>query len=353
MRSVRRAGILAGALAVGLAVTTAAPASAAAVTPVAGGFVGPLGLAVGSDGTLYVADAFLGSLTALDKQGRRTTLAEGAIGGGVAALGKGQVVFTDSVPPESGGAGDTRLMRVTASAKPRPVTSMFDFENANNPDAGNTYGFVDLTPACAAQVDEAFGGELPSGPYTGIIESNPYAVAIDGGSYLVADAAGNSIVRVGANGRASTVAVLPPVPTVITAEAAAEFGAPPCVVGARYLSEPVPTDVEIGPGGYLYVSSLPGFPEAPGTGSVFRISPSGQVQRLATGFSGAVDLAVTAKGTVYVAELFGGRISKVSGGQVSTLVEVPSPGAVEVAPDGSLFATIGVFGDGQVVRITP
>jgi hypothetical protein len=69
-------------------------------------------------------------------------------------------------------------------------------------------------------------------------------------------------------------------------------------VGATFTGEPVPTDVERGPDGSLYVSSLPGFPEAPGTGAVFRVDPrTGDVEKLYDGFSGAVDLAVDADGT--------------------------------------------------------
>ncbi len=48
-------------------------------------------------------------------------------------------------------------------------------------------------------------------------------VAIVPGGYAVADAAGNSVLRVGKNGRVSTVAVLPPVEQLITAETVAQF----------------------------------------------------------------------------------------------------------------------------------
>jgi sugar lactone lactonase YvrE len=125
------------------------------------------------------------------------------------------------------------------------------------------------------------------------------------------------------------------------------------VVGAAYRAEPVPTDVEVGPDGSYYVSSLPGFPEAPGTGSVFRVTRSGSVELVATGFSGAADLAVTDDGTIYVAELFGGQISQIVDGDASVLVEVTEPAAVEVAADGTLYATTDAFGNGRVVIVIP
>lgn len=75
---------------------------------------------------------------------------------------------------------------------------------------------------------------------------------------------------------------------------------------------------------------------------------------VARGFSGAVDLAVAEDGTIYVAELSGNRISAISNGVVSTVVDLFSPGAVEVAADGTSYATAGVFGpSGSVVILTP
>jgi hypothetical protein len=35
------------------------------------------------------------------------------------------------------------------------------------------------------------------------------------------------------------------------------------------------------------------------------------------------------------------------------LTELAEPGAVEIARDGTIYATTGVFGDGAVVKITP
>lgn len=344
----------AGVLAVGLAISTASPAAAVEIDQVADGFAGPLGLAIGADGTVYVAQVFLGTLTAIDPEGDRTDLVTGEpVAGGVQALGREQVVYTTRVGEPGVPPSEASLMRVIAGGKTRQLASLLAYEAAENPDATNLYGFVDLDPACAAEVDAAFGGQVATSPFPGQVDSNPYAVAFDRGGYVVADAGGNDIVRVDANGRVSTVAVLPPIDTTIGTEVVEEFGAPECVVGATYRAEPVPTDVEVGPDGNYYVSSLPGFPEAPGTGSVFRVTRSGSVELVATGFSGAVDLAVTEDGTIYVAELFGGQISQIVDSDASVLVEVSEPAAIEIAPDGTLYATTDAFGNGRVVIVTP
>jgi DNA-binding beta-propeller fold protein YncE len=328
------------------------------VEVVASGFVGPLGLAVGQDGTVYVAEAFIGQLTTfeLGAPDDRTVLAtEPGFLAGVDAQGKGKVFHTAA--SEEGAL----LKHVLPNGKQTVVADLGAYEAMNNPDQDQVYGFLpgSITDECRAELPDFL-----QEPYTGIVDSNPYAVAIDGGSTLVADAAGNSIVRVAANGRLSTVAVLPPIDQTITQDIIDELAGneefpvelPDCTLGATYTGEFVPTDIEIGADGHYYVSSLPGIPEGAGEASVWRIHrSSGDATMIADGFSGAVDLALAADGTIYVAELFGNRISMISGGQVSTVAEVPMPGAIEVARDGSVYATIGVFfpEGGSLVRITP
>ena len=55
------------------------------------------------------------------------------------------------------------------------------------------------------------------------------------------------------------------------------IGLPACVTGLNYKFEPVPTDVEMGPDGWLYVSSLPGGPEDGSLGAqgrVYKVNPA-------------------------------------------------------------------------------
>lgn len=341
-------------MAFGSAVALVAVASspgAAADQVVAGDFTSPLGFAVGSDGTLYVAEAFLGQLTAVPKKGERKVVvaaADGQFTSGVDAKGKGTLSYTLSLPPEfqDGPPADTTLNRVLPNGKTLRSTSLLAYEQSVNPDSINTYGLVGVSAQCLAEFNaasEIFG----FGPavFTGVVDSDPYAVAIDtDGSRVVAEAAGNDVIRVSANGtRVSTVAVLPPITQTITAESVAGLGVDACI-GQPNQSDPVPTDVEIGPDGNYYVSALPGFPESPGAGKVFKINRSnGAVTEVAGGFSGAVDLAVAADGSIYVAELYAGKVSKVNpgGDSASSSVSVTCPTAVEIGPDGTVLAAEG------------
>lgn len=100
-------------------------------------------------------------------------------------------------------------------------------------------------------------------------------------------------------------------------------------------------------GGVVYgVSSLPGGPDASSPlgprGGVFTVERStGSVQQVATGLDGATDLAVTPQGDVFVTELFGRRVSKVSaGGSVELVAELDQPVAIEYFR-GTLYVARG------------
>lgn len=346
--------VVAAALSVGAIPANATPAVA---DPIAEGFAGPLGLAVGDDGTIYVAEAFSGRLTSIDKHGGRHTLVDQAGNeiAGVDATGRGTVVYTQTL--FDGNAGeeapplDAMLAGVRPNGRTRVIASTHEHEEATNPDGDLAYGFQGVGQACLDTIPPEY--EIPP-PYTGIVESHPYAVAIVDDGWIVADAAGNTILHVDHRGNVSTVAVLPPLASVITADVQAMFGFDDCLVGTTYWGEAVPTDVEVGPDGDLWVTSLPGGPGLPGTGSLWRVDPtSGDVEMVTAGLSDAVDLAIADDGTVFVAELFQDRISTVVDGVVAPFAEVPLPAAIEFGPDGQLYAAIDAFGNGAVVTITP
>jgi hypothetical protein len=195
--------------------------------------------------------------------------------------------------------------------------------------------------------------------YRGLVDSNPYAVASYGRKWVVADAGGNDLLWVDRRGRVSTAAVLPRQPLRITTAIANELGLPSCVVGVTYNFEAVPTDVEVGPDGYLYVSILAGGPESPALGArsrVYRVDPdTGRSTRVGQRLAGATNLAVAKNGTIYVAEFFGGRISKLVNGLPKTYVELPNALSVEAGPNALWAGTLAAQGEqgapGTIVRI--
>ena len=343
--SARRTTAAAGAVALLTGSLLAGPTAGAAQAPepttVAKKLVSPLSMVVGGDGTTYVAQNFAGLLTAVEPGGKPEVVYAAPKGTEVGALSEkgGTIRFATT----KGKA--TALWTMRPGRRPAKVADLWKHEKQKNPDAGQAYGFSDLDAACTAQMPE----EVPAS-YTGILESHPYGSTVRKGTTYVADAAGNSIVAVKPNGKVRTVAVLPPVPVVVTAEAAAASKLPACAVGHTYNFEPVPTDVEVGKGGWLYVTLLPGGPEDGSTGAQGRLvkvkAKTGKVREVASGFAGATGVAVAANGDLYVAQLFGGQVSRIKSGSTTAkpYAEVMMPAAVEWA-DGHLYVSANVLSD--------
>ena len=347
-------GLTAASACVGMAASlTVAPAQAAphVSDPLAEGLVTPLQMDV-VNGKVYVAQAFAGLVSKVRPDGsvKDLVVEKGASTGGVAVRGK-KVAYTIN---DDEGKMRAQLKLRKRSGKTKRIADLQRFEENHNPDAVNTYGFLDLDPYCAAQVPEEIGGE----PYPGIVDTNPYALANrHKRGWYVADAGANAIFDVTETGRVRTLAVLPPLPTEITADAAGALGLPECVVGSHYAFEPVPTDVEVAENGALFVTLLPGGPESPALGArgaVVRINPwSGRIRTVAQGFFAATNLALGGRGRVYVTEMFGDKVSVVKDGTPKTFVELPMPGAIEHS-DGRLYVATSVLDEengGSIVKV--
>ena len=327
-------------------------AAAPKAQTLAKGLVAPLSLAVSRDGTVHVAQNFAGTLMRIAPGGRPEVVHAAKKGTEVGAVSEhlGSLRFATTKGRKA------FLYGVGGNGRAVKMADLAGFERTRNPDAGVTYGFQGLDPACAAQLPP----EIP-GSYTGIVESHPYATAMKGGTTYVADAAGNDIVEVTPRGRVRALAVLPPVPVVVTSEIATSVGAPACVVGKTFLFESVPTDVEV-KGRWLYVSTLTGGPEDGSTGAqsrVYRVSRStGAATLVADGLVSAVGLAVNRKGDIWVSQLFTGQVAKIRrGSSVATpWFSSTMTGDVEWTPRG-VYATTHALPpeqgrpNGKVVRI--
>jgi len=185
--------------------------------------------------------------------------------------------------------------------------------------------------------------ERAHNPAGGPVDSNPYGVLVLSGDKYVTDAGGNDLLKVAANGDVSLVATFP----------AASNGA-----------EPVPTEVERGPDGSLYVSLLTGAPFTAGVAGIYKIV-SGQPQLVQGGFKTITDFTFGPDGSMYVLEhatsatFFGGpgRLTKVAPNGTRTVITTAlnRPTSVLMGDDGSLYVSNnGVsVGTGEVLRIQP
>ncbi|MDQ0733834.1 ScyD/ScyE family protein [Arthrobacter agilis] len=359
-----RTSFVAAALAVAL-ISTAGPATAGGSAPTSGsgdrtvsagdstdlatGLLSPLRLAVGRDDTTYVAQNFAGQLTRVDGDGGTTTIVDrpGIEVGGVSTR-HGDVYYTES----AGGPGSPDPFVATVSVledgdgDARVLADFAALETENNYDGDNEYGFQDLPEECTAQLPADLAQFLL--PHGGEVYSHPYATAVSGsGRYVyVADAGANVVWTVDVWDDEVDATVLDPVPTLATAELRASLAAdginlPECVLGYTFNSEPVPTDIEFGPDGLLYLTSLPGVPEDPTLGSVRSFDPeSGDIDVVVTGLTSPTGLAFDRDGNLFVAELFANRISIIPAGtdDAEVFTDATLPADVEV--DGKyLYST--------------
>lgn len=351
----RRSLAAAAAVGVGIATITglgAIPANAGTppVHVISDKYVGPLQFAVAGR-SIFVADSLQ---SALFKVGRTAPIATGPApttnpegSGDLAgvATSKDAIAYTTTTADHQ----DTRLTILHEGHK--KVVSLSDFERKNDPDQRNVYGLEHASSVSSACKAELTAGHLSTSLYRGKYDSHPYAVASLGdGSWAVADAGGNDILKVDAWGHVSVLAVLPAQPLTITADIANQVGAADCV-GITYRFEPVPTDVEVGPHGTLYLTTLSAAPGA--SGSVWTLW-CGHLRLIATGFAGATNLAVTPSGKVFVAQLFAGEIAVVEHGGPVPFAPLASVAGVEWA-NGHLYASTapaatGGSGPGTIVR---
>ncbi|MGC3993224.1 MAG: ScyD/ScyE family protein [Propionicimonas sp.] len=300
-------------------------------------------------GRILVADG-AGQIGAVEADGSVSTVVgdvPGASGIATSRNGKSMAYTTSVVEGET---TITASGLVITGPKGTIQVDTLAYEQANNPDGAIQYG-VTNPDSCVTNTLTNAGFPVS---YTGAIDSHAYSVAAYHGGWVVADAGANALLRVSRSGKVSTLAVLPAHPTAITQAAADAFGLDACAVGVTYAFESVPTDVEVGPDGFLYVTTLPGGPEDASLGArgkVFRVNPySGRAVAIASGLLGATNLAFS-RGGLYVTELFAGKVSLIRHGRVSSFLELPGALAVEAGPRGDLYVATGIYGPPSVVRV--
>ena len=343
----------------------AAPAGKAAEgqsapTVLTKGLLSPLHLSDGPDGSVLVSEEFAGKLTKVARDGSKSMVYRNAAWDVAGTDRGGRTIYL----AESQGAGpmDPRplaghIRSIGADGKHRTFGDLAAFEVKHNADGGTSYGFKDLPAACAAKLPKDV--EVS---YKGHIDSHPYGIEVYGNTIYVADAGANSIVSVDVkSGKAETVAVLPPRPHKFTTKETAALKLPGCVSGHAYRFEPVPTDVERGPDGWLYVSVLPGGPEDPALGArgaVYKVNPhNGRVKLFADDVMSPTGLDMDDDGNVYVASLFGKGVLRLSAHSSKQTVVLPGALTADVDIRGeTIYATVNSLPapnaapDGRVVK---
>jgi hypothetical protein len=360
---------LAGAALLGVTSLSSA-ASRASLTTVVSGLDNPRDLAFGPNGKLYVAEAgsgggdcvgggeegiscygFTSGISVINiatGQAHRVISGFASVSGpggfgavgidGVSFLGNGtafaiEAQASDEVPdglPAAVTAGLRaqlgRLIRFNPSGRWKIVADV------GHTDFQWTIEHQDLVP-----------GQFP--------EANPYGVLALGGSQWVVDAASNTIDRVRPNGKVTVEQFIPNPP----------------------ISDAVPTCIDRGPDGALYIGQLTGAGNLPGSAAIWRFAPgeSSPLTQWATGLTAVTGCGFGSDGQFYATEFSTlGLVGAAPG--TGEVVQVPAhssspitvasglsfPGGFAAGSDGSLYVSNwstapASTGLGAVVRITP
>ena len=324
-----------GALAAGLALIAAAPASAhhpkpkpVTVETIAGGLDNPRHVAVAKDGDVWVAEAGTGApaaesnscfnsaegaactgksgaITRINRWGQKrvvTGLASFANATGNSAIGPhgifadgNDIYFTNGGPtaPWRGDDDTQTVLRNPTLVSEERVSRFYGTLRKVVP-----FGKGHVKIADPWRFEKRNNPDAEVGNFR--IDSNPVDVYADHGSFYIADAGGNTVLRVEPVGRDLGRRVFREPRHAQPVPAAARGPAAPAIIPMNA----VPTGVVKGPDGALYMSQLTGFPFPVGGANVYRIDPRGGPPTVyASGFTNIIDLDFGKDGTLYVLEM--------------------------------------------------
>lgn len=188
---------------------------------------------------------------------------------------------------------------------------------------------IDIESGEQTVVADLIDWEITENPDPVTIDSNPYGMSLLDGVLYVADAGGNTIIAVDAEtGDISTFAVTAGLPADFFGEAGN-----PGRDGAPELDS-VPSAVEPGPDGRLYVAYVTGGPFPAGYAPVDAYSVDGSVERVVEGLTMTADIAFDSSDRMYASII---STDLITGGP-GQVVRVEGDGSLTVVVDGLALA---------------
>lgn len=324
----------------GLALMLAALPAAAQDTAITG-LNNPRLLSYGADGTLYIAEAGIAGDQAAEGDMGPVLYGLTARVMSVAPGGSEAEVVLDGL---ASAVGFNNYLGVNA-VLPTDDGWWLVLGNAPALEGVRTTGLVQLDAAGEEVRFIDFAAiEEELNPDNDFVAANPIDMDVsEDGTYYVIDASGNAIYTFTDDSEPEVMHV--------------------------WEDLPVPTAVDVGPDGNVYVSFLSAFPFASGSARVEQWSPDGELLATYEGLTGVTDVAVADDGTIYAVEMatvFGdmgwtandGRVVILSADGMATVAEgLNYPYGIAISPEGMLAVSVNSAfvepGTGEVIWLDP
>ena len=354
-------------IAAGSAVATAAPK----VTAVVSGLDNPRDLAFSPNGRLYVAEAGHGGSECVNG-GEEGMLCLGFTSGisrvNVARKSSKRVVSGLASAADQTGGFATGVDGISFARNGRLYGIMTAARDAIPPAGLSATTVVKLRQQLGQLIRVKLGGAVRfiadvghenytwAAAHAGLVpgqfpDANPYGVLALRRARWVVDAGSNTINRIGADGKVTVMAFLPNPPA----------------------SDSVPTCIDVGPDGALYIGELTGGGNKPGAASIWRFNPHGQkLTKWATGLTAITGCGFAPNGKFYATEFSTAgldsaapgtgavvRVRAHSSSPRTVVSKLNFPGGFAAGRNGSLYvsnwsvspASGGQMPSGEVLRI--
>ena len=188
---------------------------------------------------------------------------------------------------------------------------------------------IDIASGERSVVADLIDWEITQNPDPMLIDSNPYGMSLVDGIAYIADAGGNTIIAVDVNsGEISTFAVTAGLPADFFGE-----DGNPGRDGEPELDS-VPSAVEPGPDGRLYVGYVTGGPFPAGYAPIDAFSLDGEMERVVEGLTMTADIAFDSSDRMYVSIVSTDLIN----GGAGQVVRIEEDGATTIVVDGLALA---------------